>query len=141
MFFLPNVRQSRNEVHIFGDGLEYLKLTLFFSHASRTPSVLSNTPVAPCRIARTRLPKRPSLTDYITVEVEPAQQDRIIGEHHQYQPQLRITWLMNGGKDHTSRRVEQIVEQSLPEGDPFTKVHQLRSRYRHRCLLVLPEGI
>src|SRR5215471_12814384 len=35
----------------------------------------------------------PGPTDQVTIEVEPTQQDRLIGEHHQYQAQHRIAWI------------------------------------------------
>lgn len=34
----------------------------------------------------------PGPTDERAIEVEPAEQDRLIGEHHEHQPQRRITW-------------------------------------------------
>src|SRR6266516_2319498 len=86
----------------------------------------------------------PGPADQRAIEVEPAQQDRFIGEHHQHQPQRRITWTdklgQSCGKDCASLWVEQIVQQSLPEGYLFTELRCLRSSCRHGSLLVPSEA-
>lgn len=39
---------------------------------------------------------------------------------------------MNAGKDGVSLWIEQIVQESLSEGDQFTPVRLLRSGYQYR---------
>jgi hypothetical protein len=82
----------------------------------------------------------PGPTDQGAIEVKPAQKDCLIGKHHQYQPQWSIArtdklW-QSRGKDCASFRVEQIVQESLPEGYSFTKLRRLRSKCRSVGLLV-----
>ncbi len=54
----------------------------------------------------------PSPTDNIAIEVEPAQQDNLIGEHHQHQPQWRVTWTdkrwQNRSKDRASLGLKRL---------------------------------
>src|SRR5713226_7173125 len=117
--------------HVFGDGPERLAHTHWRSNASRTPSAINTTPVT-------------GPADQRAIEVEPVQQDHLIGEHHQQQPQWRIAWTdklwQSRGKDCASLRVEQIAQQPLPEGCPFTELRRLRSRCRRGGLLFPPEA-
>ncbi len=139
-------RKSRNEAHICGDEPEHLTHTLLLlecqPHTKRDENYACNS-LQDVTDACTKS-ALPGLTDQIAIEVEPTQKDRLIGKHHQHQPQWRITWTdkwwQSRGKDGTSLRVEQIVQQSLPEGDPFTELRRLRSRCRHGGLLVPPEA-
>src|SRR5579875_613381 len=65
-----------------------------------------------------------SPTDQGAIEVEPAQQQGFIDEQHQQQAQGRIAWAdklrQRCGKDRPGLRIQEIVQQSLSEGNPFS---------------------
>src|SRR6267378_1303386 len=75
--------------------------------------------------------------DHISVEVQPNQQDGFVRGHHQYQSQRRIRRAhelrQRRRKDRARFGVEQVIDQSLPQGDSVS--------HRVKCLARLERGI